>query len=368
MKYSIFLFLSALLLVACSSEPKEDVREEIDSEQVSEPVSDEVSEEVIVSDPEVLAEGLEIPWSINKADNVFYISERTGTIAKIENGTVTHQKVNLAKPLATEAEAGLLGLVLTPDFENTGKAIAYYTYQGPARPLNRVIELYLQGDTWEEKTVLLDEIPSGQFHHGGRLELGPDDKLYITTGDATEPELAQSLDSLAGKILRMNLDGSIPEDNPFPDSYIYSYGHRNPQGIAWNNQGKMFASEHGPSAHDEINEIIPGANYGWPEIIGDETKAGMREPLFHSGKDTWAPSGIATADGKIYAATLRGNAVREFDLEKGTTRAIIIGFGRIRDVFIEGDTLYFVSNNTDGRGTPLPNDDRLYRISLSAME
>ncbi|WP_432806587.1 PQQ-dependent sugar dehydrogenase [Mesobacillus maritimus] len=215
--------------------------------------------------------------------------------------------------------------------------------------------------------MLLDQIPSDRVHHGGRLALGPDGKLYATAGDASQPDLAQDLKSLAGKILRMNVDGSVPEDNPFPDSYVYSYGHRNPQGIGWAEDGTMYASEHGPNAHDEINVIEAGKNYGWPKIVGDQSLEGLEQPLFHSGSDTWAPSGLVVSEGKLYVATLRGNSVSEFDLETKTTNELVTGLGRIRDVWLEGSELYFVSNNTDGRGTPLEEDDKLYRVNLSAL-
>jgi glucose/arabinose dehydrogenase len=168
--------------------------------------------------------------------------------------------------------------------------------------------------------------------------------------------------------LRLNFDGSIPDNNPIPGSYTYSYGHRNPQGLAWSPDGTLYETEHGPSGHDEINLIKAGENYGWPVIMGEEKQKGMTPPLFQSGEDTWAPSGMAFYNGKLYVATLRGDAVREFDLEKGTTREVVNGLGRIRDVFIEGSELYFVSNNTDGRGTPDENDDKLYKISLSNLQ
>lgn len=344
------LFAGVILLAACS--PDKEV---------------ESTETVATSgDYQVLAEQLQIPWSINKIDDTFYISERTGTIMKITNDKQSRQKVNLHKPLATAAEAGLLGFVLAPDFSESNKAFAYYTYKDDEGQFNRIITLKLDHDVWKEEETLLDKIPSGSYHHGGRLKLGPDGKLYATTGDAAEnPEIAQDVNSLGGKILRLNLDGSIPEDNPFPKSYVYSYGHRNPQGLAWTEDGKMYASEHGPTAYDEINFIKKAGNYGWPALKGDETKAGLEAPLFHSGEDqTWAPSGMDYENGKLYVATLRGSAVRAFDLEAGTTQVFISGFGRIRDVLIEDGTLYLISNNTDGRGTPAEQDDRLYQVSL----
>jgi Glucose/sorbosone dehydrogenases len=166
----------------------------------------------------------------------------------------------------------------------------------------------------------------------------------------------------------MNPDGSIPDDNPFHDSYVYSYGHRNPQGLAWLPDGTMYASEHGNRAHDEINVIEAGLNYGWPVIEGAEQREGFVSPLFTSGKNaTWAPSGLAHADGKLYAAALRGSAVLEFDPAAGKQRTVITGYGRIRDVRIEGGYLYFITNNTDGRGDPQRNDDKLYRVPISSL-
>ncbi|MEH7303593.1 PQQ-dependent sugar dehydrogenase [Neobacillus drentensis] len=323
-------------------------------------------DEVVVPQPnvEVVAERLHVPWSIDKVNQAYYISERTGTIVKIENGKTERQPVRLAMPLAKAAEAGLLGFVLDPQFLENHQAYAYYTYSNDGKgQFNRVVVLRTNGSVWTEEKILLDRIPSAAYHHGGRLKIGPDELLYITTGDATTQETAQDIKSLNGKILRMKLDGAIPVDNPFPNSYVYSYGHRNPQGLVW--VGKtLYASEHGQSAHDEINRITLGANYGWPVIQGAEQKAGMVTPLYQSGDETWAPSGLAAANGKLYAAALRGNAVREFRLDQKQTSPVVTGLGRIRDLYVDGAYLYFVSNNTDGRGNPDENDDKLYRVLL----
>ncbi|MFP7298519.1 PQQ-dependent sugar dehydrogenase [Neobacillus niacini] len=354
---SVFL-LMILLLSGCSLFEKENLQPK-----------DQQEDEAIFQQPEieVVAEELRVPWSINQVNQVFYVSERTGSIVKIVSGKSERQQVVLEKPLSKAAEAGLLGFVLDPGFPDNQKAYAYYTYDNGQGQFNRVVVLKLEGNKWTEDTVLLDRIPSAAYHHGGRLKIGTDGKLYITTGDATTPELAQDLGSLNGKILRMNVDGTIPEDNPFADSYVYSYGHRNPQGLVWVGD-TLYSSEHGQSAHDEINLIKPGGNYGWPVIQGSERKAGMETPLFHSGNETWAPSGMAILDGKLYAATLRGNAVREFDLDKKMTSPVITGLGRIRDVFVDGEYLYFVSNNTDGRGNPDEKDDKLYRVLLADLK
>ncbi|WP_423408547.1 PQQ-dependent sugar dehydrogenase [Heyndrickxia sp. MSNUG] len=360
MKRFLYVLAAMLMVLAgCSggddnSKPVEEKEKQQDQEAI-----------VPVDHLETVAENLQIPWSINKLGETFYLSERPGTIVKVENGTMVRQKVSLKKELSQAAEAGLLGFVLAPDFAQSNKAFAYYTYENGTGQFNRIVELTLENDEWIEGRLLLDNIPSGRFHHGGRLKIGPDGKLYATAGDAAAtPEIAQDLDSLGGKILRLNLDGSVPEDNPFTGSYVYSYGHRNPQGMAWAKDGTMYASEHGPSAHDEINVIERGMNYGWPEITGDEKKQGMETPLFQSGDNTWAPSGMAEHDGKLYVATLRGNALREFDPVAKTTREVVTGVGRVRDVLIDGSYVYFISNNTDGRGTPGAGDDKLYRVRI----
>ncbi|MYL48297.1 quinoprotein glucose dehydrogenase [Halobacillus litoralis] len=314
---------------------------------------------------EVIADNLEVPWSIEKIEDTFYLTERSGNIVKIEDGEVERQRVELEEEVSTASEAGLLGFVLAPDFSESNLAYAYYTYEDGEEQFNRIVTLRLKDSVWREEDLLLDQIPSGTYHHGGRLKIGPGEKLYATAGDASDPEIAQDLDSLGGKILRINLDGSIPDDNPFADSYVYSFGHRNPQGMTWLSDGTMYASEHGDNANDEINLIEAGQNYGWPVIEGSEEQEGMVSPLFTSGDNsTWAPSGMDNFAGKLYVAALRGSAVLEFDLETGEYREVITGLGRIRDVQIKDDDLYFISNNTDGRGNPQENDDKLYRISL----
>ncbi len=314
----------------------------------------------------VVASDLDAPWSIQKAGERFYISERDGAIVTIIDGEVTRQPVQLEKELAAQSEAGFMGFVLAPDFEDSQEAYAYYTYQGDDGTYNRIVTIKLTDNEWQETGVLLDNIPSGNLHAGGRLAIGPDDKLYATVGDIYEEEIAQDKDSLNGKILRLELDGSIPSDNPFEDSYVYSYGHRNPQGLTWLSDGTFYASEHGSQANDEINRIEAGKNYGWPMIEGDETNDDMETPVAHSGSsETWAPSGVATDDDYLYIAALRGNAVLKMNLEDHTIEPIVSDVGRIRDVIVDGDYLYFISNNTDGRGNPSEDDDKLYRIGIT---
>lgn len=356
MKKLVFLLLSFALLVGCSSKAKN---------TLPETAFNNTSGNDQQFDITVLGTKLSTPWSIQKMDNTFFISERSGTIAVVENGQVIHEKVNLQHPLSTVAEAGFLGFVLSPSFKKSGQAFAYYTYEKSGENLNRIILLQRNNGIWNEMKVLLDEIPSGAYHHGGRLRIGPDGKLYATTGDAVTPEIAQDVNALGGKILRMNLDGSIPSDNPIHNNYMYSYGHRNPQGLAWAPEGKLYASEHGPSANDEINEIIANQNYGWPLIIGKQEQPGLIPPLFTSGdNETWAPSGMAYYENALYVAALRGTGILRFDLENNTVDRIVDHVGRIRDVWIEGTDLYFITNNTDGRGNPKSEDDQLMKIKI----
>ena len=362
---------ASFILSACSNDSKEETEDkgkqtqnEMEHEQSQ---SDDNQERKETKGIETVAQGLDTPWSIARSDDVFYLSERPGKIIKIDGNKKTEQQVDLDKEVSTAAEAGLLGFVLAPDFKDSKEAYAYYTYEDNNQ-FNRIVKLKLENDTWKEDEVLIDKIPSGQYHHGGRLKIGPDDKLYATTGDASDEQNAQDKDTLGGKILRINLDGSKPKDNPISNSYVYSYGHRNPQGIVWTPDGQMYASEHGNQANDEINEINEGQNYGWPVIEGNEENDNMETPIFTSGSDdTWAPSGIAFKDGIIYSAALRGEGIMKFDVEKDEMKKVATKYGRIRDVYIVNDDLYFVSNNTDGRGNPSQNDDKMYKVSLSQL-
>ena len=349
------MFRILVLFTGCSNEEKPNIEDQETS--------------ISLAQPEVIADELNVPWSIDKIGNTFFISERPGYIVKVENGKTVRQKVELEKRLATAAEAGLLGFVLAPHFNETNEAYAYYTYTDQSGQFNRIVTLRLENNVWKEAKVLLDQIPSGQFHHGGRLEIGPDGKLYATTGDAaTKPEIAQDVTSLGGKILRMNIDGSIPTDNPFPIPMCIAMVIVTLKDLL----GPMMAH------FMRVSMVLPQTmrlikfkqekNYGWPVITGTNQQEGMETPLFTSGEnDTWAPSGIAYNDGKLYVAALRGTAVLEFNVVTGEKRKVITEFGRIRDVSIEDNTLYFISNNTDGRGTPLEKDDKLYMLPLSQL-
>jgi glucose/arabinose dehydrogenase len=330
---------------------------------------------------EVVADNLEIPWSIAWApDGTVFFTERSGHLRVIQSGELLAEAIFSLD--VGGVEGGLLGVALDPNYNENHFIYLYYTYNDFLSTQNKVVRYVVSDLTLSEDVVLIDGIPGGPFHDGGRIEFGPDGKLYITTGDAGNAGLAQDKNSVAGKILRINSDGSIPEDNPFSNSPIYSYGHRNPQGFDWDQSGNLVATEHGPTgwrgvAHDEINLIVPGGNYGWPDIIGEETKDGLISPILQTGDDTWAPSGAEFYDGdkipqwvgKYFVATLRGNHLHmiEFDLEKNNVisdQKLFTGeFGRLRDVKTGPDGyLYVLTSNQDGRGSPKTNDDKILRI------
>ncbi|MCA0151435.1 PQQ-dependent sugar dehydrogenase [Rossellomorea vietnamensis] len=355
MGWLVLIISQSILLSACSF-GQSDVQQE-DSESVTRPSVES----------KIVAQDLSIPWSIQKQDDVFYITQRTGGIVEIKDGEKSVVKTSLSKPLSDRPEAGLLGFVLHPEFKTNQQAFAYYSYDDSGDHYNRVVALKRTANEWTEEKVLLDRIPSGQFHQGGRLKIGPDHKLYITTGDATRQDHVQDPSFLGGKILRMELDGGLPSDNPFEHSYVYSYGHRNPQGLAWNRDGELYETEHGPNGYDEVNLIKAGNNYGWPKITGDEKAETMVSPLAHSGEPSWAPSGAHFWKEDFVFAALAGQSVKRFDTETGEVTDLLTGFGRVRDVLVEGDILYFVTNNTDGRGIPRENDDKLYEVDLKSV-
>ncbi|MFS0675022.1 PQQ-dependent sugar dehydrogenase [Ornithinibacillus sp. 179-J 7C1 HS] len=315
---------------------------------------------------EKVATNLKEPWEIVMHGNQFFISERKGSIVEIVDGKLNRLPVNLEKDLSNQPEAGLLGIAFPSDFSDT--AYSYYSYMDDNEYYQRVVEMKRMDEEWVESKVLIDHIPGGQYHQGGRIEIGPDEKIYITTGDATVPALSQDISSLAGKILRMNVDGSIPSDNPFPNSFVYSYGHRNPQGLGWDPDGNLYATEHGQNAHDEINLIEKGKNFGWSVIQGDETNENMETPLVHSGENTWAPSGMTYFDGKFYFASLRGEGIRQFDPSTKDVKLVLSDVGRVRDVLATDDGLYAVTNNTDGRGNPAEDDDQLLFIPKDVLK
>jgi glucose/arabinose dehydrogenase len=271
-------------------------------------------------------------------------------------------------------EGGLQGLAIHPDFSSNHFIYLYLTTKSNGNLINRVDRYTLDGDTLSNKTVILDNIPGAKFHDGGRMAFGPDDKLYITTGDATQENRAQDINYLGGKILRINDDGSIPDDNPF-NSAIYSYGHRNPQGLAWDQNNNLWITEHGrsfpKSGYDEINFIESGKNYGWPEVQGPDTRSDVVSPYVQSGADfTWAPAGAVFYNGTMIFAGLRGEALYQLDIETKNIKTHFFGdFGRLRAVMLgHNGFIYISTSNTDGRGTENSNDDKIIKINPKILE
>jgi len=352
------------------------------------PIGDPVFEQTKITKSEfpslyeIVAENLNIPWDVvflPEGDLVF--SERSGRLViKGANGKIRQ----FEQPALHSGEGGLLGLALHPKFADNRLIYLYLTTSQAGQSINRVVRYRLANYELTEEKIIIDNLPGSQFHNGGRIIFGPPNAcadmlgchLYIAVGDASDPELAQDTKSLAGKILRLNDDGTVPEDNPFGNP-IYSYGHRNPQGLAFDGEGKLWSTEHGrsglKSGLDEVNLIQVGANYGWPDSQGDVVKPGTVAPMLHSGDITWAP-GSATYlpgqnnTGNLFFAGLRGETLYQAVIKNGSVSELkehLTGkFGRLRTVLVGPDGfLYLTTSNRDGRGKVRDGDDKIIRIN-----
>lgn len=336
---------------------------------------------------EVLADQLVAPWAIKfLPDGRALFTERAGRVRMMQDGKLLAEPALVVSDIKTWVKMGLLGLELDPDFSTNHFVYLAECYGGEAERDSwvRVVRYVMSGDTLETPTTLIDRIPAFLNHAGGRLAFGPDKKLYITTGDADRPRDAQDLSLLNGKILRINADGSIPADNPFvgqanANPAIWSYGHRNPQGLAFDEKtGRLFAPEHGPNGGDEVNLIERSANYGWPTVSHDRSADGMVSPLTE-----FSPSiGPAAAtfyhgtmfpelEGSLLVACLRGESILRFTLDEsrtklaGVDRMLFKQFGRIREVAIAPDGAIWITTSEvdppEGRNTE--NYDQIIRLS-----
>ncbi|MFD0272902.1 PQQ-dependent sugar dehydrogenase [Kitasatospora sp. NPDC127111] len=320
-----------------------------------------------------VASGLEAPWGlVVLPDGDLLVSERdNGKIIRVAATDGAKTEAGTVPGVVSGGEGGLLGLALSPGYATDHLVYAYFSTADdnrvvrfpydPTRPATRQL-----GDV----QLLLSGIPRGPRHNGGRIAFGPDGLLYAGTGDTSKGSLAQDKGSLGGKILRLAPDGTPAPGNPFPGSPVYSYGHRNVQGLTWDPQGRLWAAEFGQDDWDELNLVRPGGNYGWPEVEGVGNRPEFIDPVVQWPPSEASPSGIAYADGAVWVASLRGARLWRVPLDgdhlAGDPQAFLDHtYGRLRTVVADRDgTLLLVTNNTDGRGEPGPDDDRILRLAI----
>lgn len=318
--------------------------------------------------------GLESPWGLAPlpGGDLLVSSRGEATITRVDEKTGRKTELGEVPGVSPAGEGGLLGIALSPDFASDHMVYAYFT----AASDNRIVRMLYNekkpsGQQLGAPDTVFRGIPMGFVHNGGRIAFGPDKMLYAGTGESGNTGLSQDKESLGGKILRMTPDGAPAPGNPFPDSPVYSYGHRNVQGLAWDDKQRLFAAEFGQDTWDELNAIKPGDNYGWPEAEGKDGGSGFHDPLAQWSTDEASPSGIAYAQGSVWMAGLRGERLWRVPL-KGTEaaadpQAFLEGeYGRLRTVVAAGgDKLWLVTSNTDGRGNVRDGDDRILELEVT---
>ncbi|MET8170307.1 PQQ-dependent sugar dehydrogenase [Streptomyces sp. NPDC005329] len=321
-----------------------------------------------------VAEGLNTPWGLAPLPEggLLVASRDEGTITRVDTDTGKKTELGEVPGVSAAGEGGLLGLALSPDYASDRMVYAYFTSASD----NRVVRMIYDparpaGDQLGAPDTVFKGIPKGMIHNGGRIAFGPDRLLYVGTGESGDRGLAQDKKSLGGKILRLTPEGEPAPGNPFPDSPVYSYGHRNVQGLAWDSKQRLFAAEFGQDTWDELNAIVPGADYGWPAAEGKSEDTKFRNPTAQWHTDDASPSGIAYAEGSVWMAGLKGQRLWRVPL-KGTAvsadpQAFLQGeYGRLRTVVSAGgDKLWVTTSNTDGRGDPKQGDDRILELQVS---
>jgi glucose/arabinose dehydrogenase len=317
----------------------------------------------------VIATNLEVPWGFAFLPNgdALFTERDSGRLLRLDASGNIEEVQTL--PTRGYGEGGSLGLAVSPDYERDGYVYAYYTTDQD----NRVVGFRLG----EDPEPILTGIPFNSYHDGGRIAFGPDGMLYIATGDAGDPANSQDRHSLGGKILRLTPNGGVPQDNPVPNNPVYSYGHRNVEGLAWDEEGRLYASEFGQNAYDEVNLIEPGQNYGWPYVEGEGGESqGYVDPITTWTTDEASPSGaeilkdgaIPQWEGDLFVAALRGERLWRIELGSdgqatGREQLLRDQLGRIRNVLQAPDgSLWVTTSNRDGRGTPDARDDRIIRL------
>lgn len=317
---------------------------------------------------ETVATGLRSPWGLAfLPDGTALVSERdTARIVQVDGPSP--REVGTVAGVSFGGEGGLLGLAVSPAFTDDRLVYAYATTPSD----NRVLRMRMDDGRLGQPEVVLAGIPASSNHNGGRLAFGPDSMLYVSTGDALDPALSQDPDSLGGKILRITPDGEVPSDNPDPSSPVLSSGHRNVQGLAWDDEGNLWASEFGAQTADELNLIVAGGDYGWPRVEGaGGADQGFVDPSVQWPTDQASPSGIAFAEGTVFMTALRGQRLWGIPVgggRAGEPEAFFVGeLGRLRTIAEAPDgSLWLVTNNTDGRGRPAPDDDRILVLQVRA--
>lgn len=362
-----FAVAAALLLVlaGCSAQPAPTPMP-LPSETASPTPTPAPIAWVPTGDPTDVVTGLAAPWSmVRLASGSTLISERDSGVVKELQANGTLRDVATVPGVVHQGEGGLLGLEYVA--EGGPWLYAYFTSDSD----NRIQRFPLLGGAGSYSLGAGEDILTGlqkaNNHNGGRIKLGPDGKLYATVGDATNTDNAQDINVLNGKILRMNLDGTVPADNPFPGSLVWSLGHRNPQGLAWDASGQLWAAEFGQDTWDEFNIIHASANYGWPIVEGISGDSRFTDPVLQWATDDASPSGLARIGTTFFMAGLGGERLWAIDPATATATPFYVGqYGRIRDV-VPGPngTLWMLTNNTDGRGDPRDGDDRILQVTLA---
>ncbi|GHI04772.1 glucose sorbosone dehydrogenase [Streptomyces cellostaticus] len=320
-----------------------------------------------------VAEGLKTPWGLAAlpGGGLLVSSRDEGTITRIDERTGKTTELGRVSGVSPAGEGGLLGIALSPDYASDHMIYAYFTSASD----NRIVRMLYDerkpaGEQLGAPDTVFKGIPKGIIHNGGRIAFGPDRMLYAGTGESGDRGLAQDRKSLGGKILRLTPEGEPAPGNPFPGSPVYSYGHRNVQGLAWDTRQRLFASEFGQDTWDELNAIVPGGNYGWPQAEGRSSDPGLRNPMAQWHTDEASPSGIAYVDGVIWMAALKGQRLWRIPLQgtraSAAPQAFLTGdYGRLRTVVpAGGDKVWLVTSNTDGRGTPKKGDDRVLEAEV----
>jgi glucose/arabinose dehydrogenase len=374
--FNFILIISLILnLFACSEKTKE-----LKQNDVKQDAKLEYSIKV-----EKFAENLYVPWSIlfTSADRIL-ITERNGNIRVIQNGILSSSPLKNFPEVSTGSEEGLMGLCADPDYQNNHYIYVSYAYEKGGDMSVKVERYTDEGNVLSKGAVIIDNLPGAKNHCGCRIKFGPDKKIYITVGDATDREYAQDMNKMNGKLLRINSDGSIPSDNPFSGSPIWSLGHRNSQGIDWYpGTNILYSTEHGPSGFDgpgggdEVNIVYKGMNYGWPVVHHKEHKDGMQDPVLEFTPAVAPASGMFYKSGVIpefknnfFFGCLRGEGIIRVIIDPNNPANVLsydkmkeIDFGRIREIEEGPDgAIYFSTSNKDGRGKINDGDDKIYRI------